>query len=106
MRLSHLRRPFQREYEERWTTEYFIVCDRKIKDRIALYKVKDIQGKAIEGTFYSNELSKISVDKDTAFRIEKIIKKVGQRALVKWSGWPSQFNSFIPYKDVTRYKPT
>ena len=44
VRLSHLRRPFQREYDERWTTEYFIVSDRSIKEHIPIYKVKDLQG--------------------------------------------------------------
>ena len=106
VRLSHLRRAFQREYEERWTTEYFIVTDRGIKETIPYYKVKDIQGDIIDGTFYGNELTKIGVDKDTTFRIEKILKKSGNRALIKWLGWSKKFNSFIPLKDVERYKGT
>ena len=103
VRLSHLRRPFQREYDERWTTEYFIVSARDIKENIPYYKVKDLQGEPIEGTFYGNELSKIRVDDRTSFRIERILRKAGNRVLVKWLGWPKKFNSFIPAQDLTRY---
>ena len=104
VRLSHIRRPFQREYDERWTTEYFIVSERDKRENIPYYKVTDIQGDDIKGSFYGNELSKISVDENTKFRIEKVIKRSGNRALVKWMGLPKKFNSYVPLEDVTRYR--
>jgi hypothetical protein len=46
-------------------------------------------------------LSKTETD---SFKIEKIIKRKKingtKDVLVKWLGWPSKFNSWIPEKDV------
>lgn len=32
VRIFHLRQPFDREYDERWTMEYFVVDDRGVKE--------------------------------------------------------------------------
>lgn len=34
VRISHLQRPFQREYDERWTYEYFVIASRGMKQGI------------------------------------------------------------------------
>ena len=34
------------------------------------------------------------------FRIEKVIRKQGNKAPVKWLGYPDSFNSWIDVKDV------
>ncbi|XP_045208785.2 uncharacterized protein LOC123560684 [Mercenaria mercenaria] len=104
VRLSHLKRPFQREYDERWTMEYFIVAERGKKAGIPFYKLKDLQGDEIKGSFYSNELTKIIVDKTTTFRLEKVLKRSGNRVLVKWMGWSDKYNSWIHKSKVTSYK--
>ena len=57
VRISHLRQAFDREYEERWTSEYFVVNRRKIKEGIPLYMLKDTMGDEIEGTFHPSELN-------------------------------------------------
>ena len=36
------------------------------------------------------------------YRIEKIIRKRQDKALVKWKGYPDQFNSWIPLKDLEK----
>ncbi len=104
VRISHLRRPFQREYDERWSTEYFLVNTRGKKQTIAYYTITDIRGEVIGGTYYANELSKVTVDDDTKFRIEKIVRKKKREFLVKWYGWPVKFNSWIPVTDIDTYK--
>ena len=47
--------------------------------------------------FYEPELQKTSQD---IYRIEKVIRKRGNKALVKWLGYPDSFNSWIDSKDV------
>ena len=46
----------------------------------------------IIGTFYEKELQKINQQE---FRIEKLIKKKGNKLYVKWKGFDSSFNSWI-----------
>ena len=35
------------------------------------------------------------------FRIEKVIKKGGEKLYVKWKGYNNSFNSWIDKKDIT-----
>ena len=40
VRLSFLRSTFQRQYDEGWTTEIYIVSSRKVKQNLSIYTVK------------------------------------------------------------------
>ena len=58
--------------------------------------ISDMNGEPITGSFYGKELKKTSQEK---FRIEKILKKKGDKLCVKWKGYDSRFNSRINEKD-------
>ena len=58
------------------------------------YKIRDYND---ESSFYEPELQKTCQD---IYRIEKVIRKRGNKALVKWLGYPDSFNSWIDSKDV------
>ena len=47
--------------------------------------------------FYEKQLQKIDQEE---FRIEKVIKKKGDKLYVKWKGYDSSFNSWIDEKDL------
>ena len=104
VRISGLRKPFQREYDERWTIEYFIVSQRGKKEEIPYYKLQDIQLDPIRGTFYNNELSKVVIDNNSQFRIRKILRRRKNEVLVSWMGWPAKFNSYIPVKHLKTFQ--
>jgi hypothetical protein len=64
----------------------------------ATYSLTDWNSEPIEGRFYEAELQKVV---DTGeYRIEKVLKtrtRKGQKeALVKWHGWPEQYNQWLP----------
>ena len=59
--------------------------------------IKDLNGKGIIETFYEKELKKISQQE---FRIEKVIKKKGNKLYVKWKEYDSSFKSWIDKKDL------
>ena len=61
------------------------------------YKIRDYNDDRIQGSFYEPELQKTSQD---IYRIEKVIRKRGNKAQVKWLGYPDSFNSWIDSKDV------
>ena len=58
----------------------------------------------IQGTFYRYELQKIDKSETDSFKIEQNNQKKENKwyktCFVKWLGWPSKFNSWIPEKDV------
>ena len=107
VKISFLRNLFDREYDEKWTTEVFTVADRSLKQGIPVYTIKDYSGDIIDGKFYAKELQKVTMDENTVYKIEKILKhktKSGQKyVLLKWKGWPDKFNSWILEKDVINY---
>ena len=61
------------------------------------YAIDDLNGEEINGTFYEKELQKIEQQE---FRIEKVIKKKGDKLCVKWKGYDNSFNSWIDKKDL------
>ena len=53
--------------------------------------------KKLFGTFYEKELLKTNQEE---CRIEKVIKKKGNKLYVKWKGYDKSFNSWIDKKDL------
>ena len=53
--------------------------------------------KKFTGSFYEKELQKIS---QKEFRIEKVLKRKGDKLYVKWKGYNNSFNSWINKKDL------
>ena len=81
--LSKVRRTFKKEYLPGWTEEIFIV-DRVLNSYVPSYKIKEYDGTSVKGTFYKEELQKVDMgDKDTFFRIEKVLKRKDGKALVR-----------------------
>ena len=67
--------------------EVFVVS--KIKNTVPwAYMISDLNGE---------ELQKTSQEK---FRIEKLIKRKGDKLFIKWKGYDNSFNSWINKKDL------
>ena len=70
------------------------------------YKIKDLEGELLKGTFYAHELQR--VEKDQIYEIETILdhgkRKVGKKWVkefkVHWKGYPSKFDSWILESDL------
>ena len=79
-----------------WYEEVFII--NKIKNSVQwTYVINDHNGEEIIGTFYEKELQKTN---QKEFRIEKVLKKKGDKLYVKWKGYDNSFNSWIDKKDL------
>ena len=61
------------------------------------YVISDLNGEPIFGSFYKKELQKTSQEK---FRIEKVLKRKGDKLFVKWKGYNNRFNNWIDKKDL------
>ena len=104
VKLSFLRKPFERAYDQTFTNEIFIVTDVHHNQGVDTYSLKDFNNEPIKGKFYKQELQKVQVDENTVYKIEKIIRRRKDQVLVKWLGWPSSFNSWIPKAEVTSFE--
>ncbi|GFW62177.1 uncharacterized transposon-derived protein F54H12.3 [Trichonephila clavipes] len=83
--LVHLPRE-KRGNQATFTEEIFAISEVLKTDPIT-YKIKDLYDEDVKGIFYEKELVKYD-KKDNVYKIEKIIKKVGNKYLVKWLDYP------------------
>ena len=95
VRISKKKKTFEKGYTTRWTEEIFTIVEVKRTSPIT-YKIADLNGEEIKGSFYEPELQKTN---QQLFRIEKVIKRGKKKSLVKRKGYSDDFNSWVDNKD-------
>ena len=84
-----------------WTEEIFQVVNCLPRTPV-VYEVRDLLERPIEGTFYEKELQKVK--RPDIFRVEKVLKKrirnKNKEYLVQWSGYNSDFDSWLQSTDI------
>ena len=97
---KYKRKLFDKGFTPNWTEEIFVI-DGILNTKPVTYRLVDLQGEAVMGSFYEQELQKTTQE---IFRIEKVIRHDNKRkrALVKWSGYPDQFNSWISLSKLNK----
>ena len=100
---DHVRMPkykniFEKCYVRNWSEEVFVI--KKVKNTVSwTYATSDLNGEEIVGTFYENELQKTN---QKEFRVEKVMKRKGNKLYVKWKYYDISFNSCIDTKDIVQ----
>ena len=101
VRISKFKRKiFDKGFTPNWTEEIFVI-DEILNTNPLTYKLVDLLGEKITGSFYEAELQKTN---QNIFRIEKVIRRdqKKKKAFVKWKGYPDKFNSWIPLSDAEK----
>ena len=79
-----------------WSEEIFVI--KMIKNTVPrTYVINDLNSEEIIGTFYENKLQGTN---QQDIRIEKIIKRKGDKLYVKQKSYDNSFNSWIDKKDI------
>lgn len=102
VRISKYKHVFNKGYTPNWTTELFKI-DRVRLTNPTVYLLKDMRGNPVHGGFYAEELQKTRVPDE--YLVEKVLKKrvrnKTKEIFVKWLGFPSTENQWIPASNVT-----
>ena len=101
VRISRYKNIFAKDYFPNWSEENFVI--KKFKNTAPwTCTISDINGEEIVGTFYEKELqtNKKKNKSKRVFRVEKVIKRKGDKLYVKLKGYGSSFNSWINKKDI------
>ena len=94
VRLSERVKTFKKGYLPQWTEEVFRI-QRVIQGPVLMYKVEEFDGTPVKGTFYAEDLQKVTVDDDMLWRVGKVLKRRRGQMLVRWKGWPAKYDSWI-----------
>ena len=86
VRISKYTNIFAKGYTSNWSEEVFVI--KKVKNTF----INDLNGEEISGTFHEKGLQKTSQEE---FRIEKVIRRKGDKLYVKWKGCDNSSNSLI-----------
>ena len=102
VRIGKMKRTFEKGYLPNFSKEIFTVS-QQIPRQPSVYKLKDYDQEELSRTFYNEELQKV-IKEDDVYEVEKILKKRGKgknkEVYVKWLGYPTKFNSWIPASEV------
>jgi hypothetical protein len=98
VRITKKKDIFDKSYTPRWTEEIFTVSQVQYTDP-PTYKITDSNREEIQGTFYEQELQKTNQE---MYRIEKIVRRKGNKSLVKWVGYPESFNSWVDNAELVK----
>ena len=91
VRISKYKNIFTKGYMPNWSEEVFVI--KKVKNTVPwTYVINDLNGEETTGTFYEKELQKTNQEE---FRIEKVIRRKGDKLYVKWKGYDNSLNSWI-----------
>ena len=96
LEFQNIKNIFAEGYTPNWSAEVFVI--NKFKNTVPwTYAISDLNGEKIIGSFYEKELQKTN---QKEFRIEKVLKRKGDKLYVKWKGYNNSFNSWINKKDL------
>lgn len=97
VRLSKYKSCFAKGYTPNWTAEAFKV--RKVQcSSPVTYLLESMSGEEILGTVYAEELQ-LSRNPDL-YLVERVIRKRGDKCLVKWLGFDSSHNSWVKENEI------
>ena len=91
VRISKYKNIFAKGYVPNWSEEVFVI--KKVRNTVPwTYVISDLKVEEIVGTFCEKEEQKTN---QKEFRVEKVIKRKGNKLYVKWKGYDSSFNCWI-----------
>lgn len=99
VRISKVKQRFEKGYLPSFSEEVFKVAAIH-RGQPTRYSLHDLLNEEIEGKFSPQELTLIRNVPENIWRVEKVLKQSKGKYLVKWSGFPENFNSWVSTEDM------
>lgn len=98
VRVSDRRMVFDRGYTPNLSTAIFTIRKVQYNTDPITYLLKSFDNQEIEGSMYAEELQ--NVENPDEYLVEKVLRRRNGQAYVKWLGFGSEYNSWIPESDL------
>ncbi|CAK1603235.1 unnamed protein product [Parnassius mnemosyne] len=95
--ISKYKGDFYKGYTPNWSTEIFRIV-KVNRTNSQTYQIEDKRNQKIVGSFYGYELQKTKFP--DLYLIEKVIKRKGNKLLVKWLGLSDEENSWVDKSEL------
>ena len=90
---------FAKGHVPNWLEKFFVI--KKVKNTVLwTYVISDLKDEEIVRTFYEKELEKANQKES---RVEKVIKRKGDKLYVKWKGYDNSFSNWIDKKHINEW---
>jgi len=101
VRISKIKKTFEKGYVNNWTREVFKVAE-VLNTTPVTYKLVEYDGSAIEGSFYEQELQKSTTS--IIFQLDAVLKSRTRKGIkehfVHWLGWDKKYDTWITDKQL------
>ncbi|XP_050547276.1 uncharacterized protein LOC126908970 [Daktulosphaira vitifoliae] len=99
VRVSSNKVVFEKGYLSNWSFEIFTIA--KVCNTIPItYVLEDFEKNMIRGCFYEQELQKTEYPHN--YLIEKIVRRKGDKVLVRWMGFLSKHDSWMNKNELEK----
>lgn len=99
VRVKLFKTGFRKDYEIKFSQQIYFVSSRSSPYNVNRYILKTFLNVPVSGSYSESELQKVIVNKETTFRVEKVISRKTEGGVkfvkVRWAGYDSQFDSWI-----------
>lgn len=99
VRISKYKGVFKKGYLPNWTNEVFTIFAVKPTKPVT-YILQDSKGEILKGGFYEQELLKSNTG--DVYLVEKILKRKGDKVLVRWKGFDKNSDTWVSRKNILR----
>jgi len=104
VRISKGKMKFAKGCDQNFSTDIFRIAKVIERSPRPVYELEDLNKTPIDGQFYQEKLTPVSVTRRTQYKIDKILENRVLRGiteyLVRWRGYTKDFDSWIPASSV------
>ena len=95
---------FKKDYEIKFSQQIYFVSSRSSPYDVNRYMLKTFSNVPVKGSYSESELQKVIINKDTSFRVEKVLSRKVEGGVklvkVRWEGYDSNFDSWIEASEL------